>query len=66
MTPAAFKRNLTAILNAGVEGFSRLTQADEEATRLYSTACREAIATLVAIFPEKRLNPLKKGSNGIN
>jgi adenylate cyclase len=47
MAPAALKRKLTAILNADVEGYSRLIQANEEATIRTLTACREAMTTLI-------------------
>jgi len=47
MAPAALKRKLTAILNADVEGYSRLIQANEEATIRTLTAFREAMASLI-------------------
>ena len=47
MAPAALQRKLTAILNADVEGYSRLIQANEEATIRTLTAFREAMATLI-------------------
>ena len=47
MAPAALKRRLTAILNADVEGYSRLIQANEETTIRTLTAFREAMTTLI-------------------
>jgi len=50
MTEESFKRKLTAILSADVEGYSRLMDDDEEATVRTLTAYRSAIAELVQRF----------------
>jgi adenylate cyclase len=50
MTQENFKRKLTAILSADVEGYSRLMDEDEEATVRTLTAYRNAIANLVKQF----------------
>jgi len=47
MAPASFTRKLTAILNADVEGYSRLIQDDEETTIRTLTTYRGAMATLI-------------------
>ena len=47
MAEEGFKRKLTAILSADVEGYSRLMQDDEEATIRTLTAYREAMTTLI-------------------
>jgi adenylate cyclase len=47
MTEKSFKRKLTAILSADVEGYSRLMDDDEEATIRTLTAYREAMVTIV-------------------
>jgi adenylate cyclase len=47
MTEQGFKRKLTAILSADVEGYSRLMGEDEDATILTLTAYRELISTLI-------------------
>ena len=47
MPKRAFKRKLTAILSADVEGYSRLMGEDEEATVQTLTAYREVMATLI-------------------
>ena len=47
MTQEGFKRKLTAILSADVEGYSRLMGEDEEATIRTLTTYRNAIAKLV-------------------
>ena len=47
MTQEGFKRKLTAILSADVEGYSRLMGEDEEATIRTLTTYRIAIAKLV-------------------
>ena len=47
MTEKGFKRKLTAILSADVEGYSRLMGEDEEATVRTLTAYREVIGTLI-------------------
>ena len=47
MTQEGFKRKLTAILSADVEGYSRLMGEDEEATIRTLTTYRSAIAKLV-------------------
>jgi adenylate cyclase len=47
MATQDFKRKLTAILSADVEGYSRLMAEDEEATVRTITAYREVVATVV-------------------
>lgn len=47
MVEEGFKRKLTAILNADVEGYSRLMRDDEESTIRTLTAYRGAMATLI-------------------
>ena len=47
MAPQDFKRKLTAILSADVEGYSRLMGEDEEATVRTITAYREVMTTLI-------------------
>jgi TolB-like protein len=47
MVQEGFKRKLTAILNADVEGYSRLMREDEEATIRTLTTYRGAMATLI-------------------
>jgi len=47
MTQEGFKRKLTAILSADVEGYSRLMGEDEEATVSTITAYREVLSTLI-------------------
>ena len=47
MTQEGFKRELTAILSADVEGCSRLMGEDEEATVRTLTAYREVLTTLI-------------------
>ena len=47
MTEEGFKRKLTAILSADVEGYSRLMGEDEEATIRTLTDYREAISNLI-------------------
>jgi adenylate cyclase len=47
MTDQGFKRKLTAILSADVEGYSRLMGEDEEATVRTLTAYREVLTTLI-------------------
>jgi len=47
MTEKGFKRKLTAILSADVEGYSRLMGDDEEATVRTITAYREVMAPLI-------------------
>jgi adenylate cyclase len=47
MTQEGFKRKLTAILSADVEGYSRLMGDDEEATVRTLTSYREVLTTLV-------------------
>jgi len=47
MAEKGFKRKLTAILSADVEGYSRLMGDDEEATVRAITAYREVMATLI-------------------
>ena len=46
MTEQGFKRKLTAILSADVEGYSRLMGEDEEATVRTITAYREVLRPL--------------------
>jgi adenylate cyclase len=47
MTGKGFKRKLTAILSADVEGYSRLMDNDEESTIRALTAFREAMTTSI-------------------
>ena len=47
MTEKGFKRKLTAILSADVEGYSRLMGDDEEATVRTLTSYREVLSTLI-------------------
>ncbi len=47
MAPEGFKRKLTAILSADVEGYSRLMSEDEEATVRTLTTYREVMTTLI-------------------
>ena len=47
MAQEGFKRKLTAILSADVEGYSRLMGDDEEATVRTITAYREVMTTLI-------------------
>ena len=47
MAEQGFKRKLTAILSADVEGYSRLMGEDEEATVRTLTAYREVLSTLI-------------------
>ena len=47
MTTEGFKRKLTAILSADVEGYSRLMGEDEDATIRTLTAYRELMSTLI-------------------
>ena len=47
MTDEGFKRKLTAILSADVEGYSRLMSEDEEATVRTLTTYREVMTTLI-------------------
>jgi adenylate cyclase len=47
MADEGFKRKLTAILSADVEGYSRLMGEDEEATVRTLTAYREVMTTLI-------------------
>jgi adenylate cyclase len=47
MAEKGFKRKLTAILSADVEGYSRLMGDDEEATVRTLTAYREVMSTLI-------------------
>jgi adenylate cyclase len=47
MTEQGFKRKLTAILSADVEGYSRLMGEDEDATILTLTAYRELMSRLI-------------------
>lgn len=47
MNPEEFKRKLTAILSADVEGYSRLMRDDEEATIRTLTTYRTAMAGLI-------------------
>jgi TolB-like protein/class 3 adenylate cyclase/tetratricopeptide (TPR) repeat protein len=48
--PEGFKRKLTAILNADVEGYSRLMRENEETTIRTLTTYRGAMATLIQKF----------------
>jgi len=47
MVSEHFKRKLTAILSADVQGFSRLMEDDEAATVRTLTACREMIGNII-------------------
>ena len=47
MAEEGFKRKLTAILSADVEGYSRLMVEDEESTVRTLTTYREVMATLI-------------------
>ena len=47
MTAENFKRKLTAILSADVQGYSRLMTEDEEGTVRTLTAYREMMGTLI-------------------
>jgi len=47
MAPEEFKRKLTAILSADVEGYSRLMGEDEEATIRTLTNYRELMSSLI-------------------
>ena len=47
MAGKGFKRKLTAILSADVEGYSRLMGDDEEATVRTLTSYREVLSTLI-------------------
>jgi adenylate cyclase len=47
MTQEGFKRKLTAILSADVEGYSRFMEEDEETTVRTLTAYREVMGTLI-------------------
>ena len=47
MAEEGFKRKLTAILSADVEGYSRLMGEDEEATVRTLTTYREVLTTLI-------------------
>jgi len=47
MTQEGFKRKLTAILSADVEGYSRLMGEDEEATVRTLTTYRQVLTTLI-------------------
>jgi adenylate cyclase len=47
MADEGFKRKLTAILSADVEGYSRLMGEDEEATVRTLTTYREVMTTLI-------------------
>ncbi len=47
MTEESFKRKLTAILSADVEGYSRLMGEDEDATIRTLTTYRELMSTLI-------------------
>ena len=47
MAEEGFKRKLTAILSADVEGYSRLMGDDEEATVRTLTSYREVLTTLI-------------------
>ena len=53
MAQQGFKRKLTAILSADVEGYSRLMGEDEEVTIRALTAYREVMATLIEQYNGK-------------
>jgi hypothetical protein len=50
MADEGFKRKLTAILSADVEGYSRLMDLDEETTIQTLTAYREAMSNLIQSY----------------
>ncbi len=56
MADEGFKRKLTAILSADVEGYSRLMGDDEEATVRSLTAYREVLTTLIKQHNGKVMN----------
>ena len=58
MAQEGFKRKLSAILSADVEGYSRLMGEDEEATVRTITAYREVLTTL--IWSSKNGHPVKR------
>ena len=58
MAQEGFKRKLTAILSADVEGYSRLMGDDEEATVRTLTTYREVITTLIQQHNGKVLDSL--------
>jgi adenylate cyclase len=47
MAPEEFKRKLTAIPSADVEGYSRLMDEDEESTIRTLATCRKLMYTLI-------------------
>ena len=53
MAQQGFKRKLTAILSADVEGYSRLMGEDEEVTVRTLTAYREVMATFIEQYNGK-------------
>ena len=57
MFEKGFKHKLTAILSAEVEGFSRLMDADEEATVRTLTSCRTALGDLTEQYWECVVDP---------
>ena len=61
MAEKGFKRKLTAILSADVEGYSRLMGDDEEATVRTLTSYREVLTTLIQQHNGKVLD--SKGDN---
>ncbi len=56
MAQEGFKRKLTVILSADVEGYSRLMGDDEEATVRTITAYREILSTLIQQHNSKVLD----------
>ncbi len=56
MAAEGFKRKLTVILSADVEGYSRLMGEDEEATVRTLTAYREVMTTLIQQYSGKVLD----------
>jgi len=66
MAEKGFKRKLTAILSADVEGYSRLMGYDEEATVRPLTTYREVLTTLIQQLSGKVsvvVTPLNFGVN---
>jgi len=62
MADKGFKRKLTAILSADVEGYSRLMGKNEEATARTITAYREVLSTLIQQHNGNVQWPFKKRS----
>ena len=58
MAEEGFKRKLTAILSADVEGYSRLMDDDEEATIRTLTSFRTAMSNLIQQYRGRVVAPL--------